>query len=343
MTTWIVSAGAEGRDYTEFFYRFGMAFVGGKSQRAAMAKVATGDTILLKRGIAEFLAVGTVVERNGHACGDGDKAWLRDFDGWDLGGYCYVDWHVAPQPEPASGLRMGTIYQTTRAEHIAVSGKLLAAPVRPPASEPAPTRRVSDSAILAFLIREGLRVSAADELTEALRRIRLLAEYYYEAGHKNGRWSDIREHETRTFLVIPLLLALGWAEQQLKIELPVKGGKVDIACFDRSFRGNPADVVALIETKGFSSGLDYAPKQAHAYAKHFTNCQSVLVTNGYCYKTYMRQNDETFGTNPSAYLNIVRPRNRYPLDPDNVDGAFEVLRWLLPKSLRAPGEVTPTS
>lgn len=263
--------------------------------------------------------------------------WLRDFDGWDLGGYCYVEWHVTPQPEPASGLKMGTIYQTTRPEHLAVSGRLLAAPMRTPASEPTPTRRVRDSEILTFLIREGLRVSAAEDLTEALQRIRLLAEYYYN----HRPWSDIREHETRTFLVIPLLLALGWAEQQIKIELPVKGGRVDIACLDRPFSGNPAKVVALIETKGFSSGLDFAPTQAHAYAKHFPDCQSVLVTNGYCYKTYMRQSDETFGTSPSAYLNIVRPRDRYPLEPSNVAGALEVLRWLLPRSLRTLAEVAP--
>jgi len=37
--------------------------------------------------------------------------------------------------------------------------------------------------------------------------------------------ADIREHETRTFLVIPLLLALGWAEQQLKIEMPAAGAE----------------------------------------------------------------------------------------------------------------------
>lgn len=339
MTTWIVSAGAEGRDYTEYFYRFGMAFVGGESQRATMAKVAPGDTILLKRGTSESLAAGTVVERDGRTGGDGDKTWLSDFDGWDLSAYCYVEWHVAPQPEPASGLKMGTIYQTTRPEHTAVVGRLLSAPVRSPKSEPTSTSAVSDSEILAFLIREGLRVSAAEELTQALQRIRLLAEYYYN----HQPWSDIREHETRTFLVIPLLLALGWAEQQLKIELPVKGGRVDIACLDRPFSGNPANVVALIETKGFSSGLDFAPTQAQAYAKHFPTCQSVLVTNGYCYKTYRRQSDETFGTSPSAYLNLRQPSDRYPLDPHQVAGAFEVLRWLLPRSLRTFAEVTPSA
>lgn len=98
-----------------------------------------------------------------------------------------------------------------------------------------------------------------------------------------------------------------------------------------------AEVVGLIETKGFSSGLDYAPKQAQAYSKHFTNCQVMLVTNGYCYKTYLRKSDGTFNATPSAYLNIVRPADKYPLDPMNVAGALEVLRWLMPRTLRQPG------
>ena len=135
--------------------------------------------------------------------------------------------------------------------------------------------------------------------------------------------------------MIPLLLALGWAEQQLKIEFPVQGGRVDVACFGRPFRhDHPEDVVALIETKGFSHGLDYAPQQAHAYAQHFPSCQVVLVTNGYCYKSYLRQNDAMFSLTPSAYLNILKPKDRYPLDPQNVAGALAVLRWLMPATLR---------
>jgi hypothetical protein len=329
MATWVVSAGAEGRDYTEYFFRSGMAFVGGNSQRAAMRLVAAGDIILLKRGLSEFIAAGRVIECNGIVSGDGDKAWLCDFDGWDLSGYCYVEWHVPDQAELAPGLRMGTIYQTNRSEHLQVAARLLAAPLRAAVGEPSPTQPVGDDAMLSFLIQQGLRVAAADELTNALRRIRLLAEYYYN----NWRWQDIREHETRTFLVVPLLLALGWAEQQLKIELPVQGGRVDVACFPGPFQGNNAAAVALIETKGFSSGLDYAPRQAQAYARHFPNCQVVLVTNGYCYKSYLRQTDATFSTTPAAYLNIFNPTNQYPLDPQHVAGAFEVLRWLMPTTL----------
>jgi hypothetical protein len=100
MTTWIVSAGDRGRDYADYFFRFGMAFVGDDQQRESMKQVAAGDTILLKKGLSEFLAAGEVVERNGAVSGDGDKEWLRDFDGWDLAGWCYVEWHRPERPEP---------------------------------------------------------------------------------------------------------------------------------------------------------------------------------------------------------------------------------------------------
>jgi hypothetical protein len=173
-----------------------------------------------------------------------------------------------------------------------------------------------------------LRVSAAHELTEAIRRIRLLADYYY----RSGRWDDIREHETRTFLVVPLLLALGWAEQQLKIELPVKGvGRADIVCFTGPFlQCRDEDVAVIIETKGFASGLDFARSQAEGYAKQFTNCRVILITNGYCYKLYRRAKNDSFSTDPSAYLNLLKMKDRYPLDPEKVAGATEVFKWLMP-------------
>ena len=61
--------------------------------------------------------------------------------------------------------------------------------------EPEETEENDDEEILEFLINEGLRPSAAEDLTTAFRRIRLLAKYYYS----NCNWEDIREHETRTF------------------------------------------------------------------------------------------------------------------------------------------------
>jgi hypothetical protein len=333
MAVWIVSAGSLGRDYADEFYRFGMAFVGGDNQRAALRRVQAGDMILLKRGTAEFLAAGVAVERDGVVSGDGDKDWLLDFDGWDLPAYCHVEWHVSPQPVPAQKLRAGSIYQSTKPEHLAVAQELLAGPAVGPPIEPGPTRPIDDQELLSHLIQLGLPVSGADELTQALRRIRLLARYY----HENWDPAEIREHEARTFLVTPLLLALGWSEQQLKIELPAPGGRVDLACFAGPYSRRAEDVVALFETKGFSQGLSYAVDQARGYAAHFPGCKALIVTNGFCYKTFVRRADGTFPTFPSAYLNLLRPRSHYPLDPQRVGGALDVLNCLLPAKLLRGG------
>lgn len=333
MAVWIVTAGSFGRDYADAFYRFGMAFVGGDNQCAAIRGVQAGDFILLKRGITEFVAAGIVVERNGRVSGDGDKDWLRDFDGWDLRAYCHVEWHVSPQPVPAQGLRQGTIYQSAQPQHLAAAQALLAGPAAPLTAEPTTTEPIDDDKLLSYLIRIGLPVSSADELTEALRRVRLLAHYYYN----NWDWAEIREHETRTFLVTPLLLALGWSEQQLKIELPAPGGRVDVACFTGPYSGKAEDVVALLETKGFSQGLFYAADQGRAYAAHFPRCKVVIITNGFCYKTFVRSEDGIFPMSPSAYLNLLRLRNRYPLDPEQVGGALDVLDCLLPAKLLRGG------
>lgn len=337
-TYWQVAAGSLSRDYTQDFLRYGMAFVGGDIQIATMAKTKANDRIILKRGMSEIVAVGEIKEREGKANGNLDKAWLRDFDGWDLSAYCYVEWHVPNKSIPTYGLTRATI-QVVHQDHLKkLSEKILAEihanqKVEP---EPSATKKVEDNEILEFLIQEGLRPSAAEDLTTAFRRIRLLARYYY---HK-CKWEDIREHETRTFLILPLLLSLGWPEQQIKIELGVdKRKRIDVACFSRPYRRDDHDIVnnkdcaLILESKGFSQGLDYAPDQAKEYAEHFSNCQVVVVSNGYCYKAYIRGKDGEFRQKPSAYLNLLNPQDSYPLDPINVKGSLEVLRYLLPTSV----------
>jgi hypothetical protein len=305
-----------------------MAFVGGDTQIAAMKEVSAGDVVLLKRGLSQIVAVGEVVQREGRHQGEGGKDWLRDFDGWDLPAYCYVDWRVPEPPIQTDGLTRATIERVPQQKHREIVDSLLALPLHPFEPEPAPTEEVVDSEILRFLISEGLRPSAAGELTNTISKIRLLSEYYYN----HCRWEDVREHETRTFLVVPLLLALGWSEQQMKIEFPCTKGRVDVACFSRAFRGKDDECVILIEAKNFSSGLDFAPEQARQYAESFPTCRVVAVTNGYCYKTYLKS-DGGFSEVPSAYLNLLRPRKQYPLDP-RVAGALGVLKSLLPISLR---------
>jgi hypothetical protein len=328
---WQIAAGSEryGRDYADYFLRHGIAFVG--REYDAMGEVDVGDVVLLKRGVSKVVAVGEVVARNGVHRGKDDKDWLCDFDGWNLGAYCYVDWGVPAKPIQTNGLTRTAIQRAWKDKHHTLADKLLSLPIQPLEPEPGPTALISDDQILEFMIVQGLRPSAADELTDTVRKIRLLAHYYY----KECWWEDMGEHETRTFLVAPLLLALGWAEQQVKVELHCSGGLIDVACFSRPYERKKEDCVLLIETKDFGSGLHYAPDQARGYAADFANCQVLVVTNGWCYKTFPRvKKTGLFSEKPSAYMNLLQPRDKHPLDPLHTEGALGVMKWLLPSSLR---------
>lgn len=294
-----------------------------------MEAVNCGDIVALKQGVQKVLAAGVVVQRNGTHRGRGDKRWLRDFDGWNLNAYCYVDWKIPNEPITVSGLSRGTIKRIRQSTpRIAVNNILKTGRPVPYSPEPPGTEPVSVDQLLRFLIKEGLRPSSADNLANTILKIRLLADYYYN----HCWWEDIREHETRTFLVIPLLLALGWSEQQLKVELPCNRRRVDIACFRKNYERNNDECISIIETKGFLSGLDYADNQAKTYSKNFPNCRAVTVTNGYCYKIFLREGDQ-FHKRPSAYINLLEPQDKYPLDPNKVGGALDAIKWLLPNNL----------
>lgn len=334
---WQIAAGGAQRDFTDAFLRYGMAFVGGDQPVARMSEVQVGDVVLLKRGRRQVAAVGEVIERDGRHSGEGDKDWLLDFDGWMLRAYCFVRWHEVPEPDAdVTGLTRGTIAKTKVARLQELADEMLSRV--PPRTEylpePAPTKPVTDDEILTFLIEQGLRPGAAEDLTSTFRRVRLLARYYYDQGP--GFWEQVREHETRTFLVVPLLLALGWAEQRMKIELPAgQRLRADLGCYSAPYANSADDrLILLVETKGFSQGLDLAPEQVFTYAQCFGGCEVVAVTNGYCYKIFEARHDEPRDEDspppPLAYLNLLRPRDRYPLDPTRVAGALEALKLLLP-------------
>ena len=324
-----IAAGSIGRDYSNLFIRHGLAFVGGDLQCNVMGEVQPNDVVILKRGMTEIVAVGQVVERGGLCRGINDKSWLRDFDGWDLPAWCNVDWRVPPNPVVTQGLTRATIQRVGAQHLIELAHNILDnfPALNEYEPEPTATETVTDDDLIGHLVQFGLRPGAAEDLTQAMRRIRLLARFYRERD-----WNLTKEHEARSFLVVPLLLALGWAEQRIRIELNVPGvGRADIACFRNPVKTQDQynDCVLLIETKGLMQGLDYAPKQAHRYAKMFPSCNVVLVTNGYCYKAYKRGNGN-FSLHPSAYLNIINPQDKYHIDT-NVGGAIEILKMLIPR------------
>ena len=335
MSYWQVAAGSLGRDYYQEFLKYGIAFVGGKQQIETMNKVSLGDTVVLKVGKSKIRAVGVVVERNGKHNGNANnerKDWLLDFDGWYLPAYCYVDWHRPPDPIAVPSLTRHTISKIhgniikRKADEIIASY-----PICGVAEEPDNVTDLDDDVMLDHLIATGFRTSAADDLVNTIKRIRLLAQYY----HTKCKSEDVREHEARTFLIIPFLLSLGWSEQQLKIELSSKGRKIDVAGFKsvykRNERGkaNDEDCILIVESKGFSQGLDLAHSQGKAYANQFPNCETVVASNGYCYKAYARTTDKDFSEKPSAYLNLLRAKEKYPRDP-SVEGGLKLLECIIP-------------
>ena len=331
-TYWQIAAGDNQRDYSCLFLKYGMAFTG-----AGLKKVKIGDIMVLKQGITAIIAAGVVVERNG-TCKGCVEEWLLDYDGWDLPEYCYVDWKKPNSNKPIKvrGLNIGALNGLHQPQPKGVAKDILSTGT-PVSISPLPSsRKLKDDEILKLLIEEGLRPSSSDELTSSISKIRLLADYYYK---QCGYGVDIGEHEIRTFLVVPLLLALGWSEQQIKIELACGNRKrVDIAyfrkpCGSKKKEELKKECVAIIETKSFSVGLDYAHEQAKTYSKDFPNCQAVITTNGYCYKVYLRDQCDKFQETPAAYINLLSPRDKYLLVPENVRGALEAIKWLLPNNL----------
>ena len=283
MAYWQIAAGSFSRDYTDRFIRHGLAFVGGDWQCQSMAQVKSGDIVILKRGLYLIVAVGIVVERQGVAQACEGKDWLLDFDGWELPAWCNVDWHVPPKPTETTGLTRATIQGVKQQHLLTIANQILQETPKRTAyeAEPTATEPVLEEEIIGDLIRYGLRPGAAEELTQALRRIRLLARFYLSRDS-----SLTKEHETRTFLVVPLLQALGWPEQRIQIEYTVKGvGRADIACFRKpvltavGHEDQENGITLLIETKGLEQGLDYAPDQAKGYAKKFPSCNVIVVTN----------------------------------------------------------------
>lgn len=308
--------------------------VGGDDQVETLRRVKEGDVVIIKHGRNKILGAGKVIKRNGKVHDD-DEEWLGDFDGWDLSTYANVEWHRPPKPiKTSSMLGMGTIMTVPNSRHQKIANDIIKKyPKFPSKLKPnlKKIRTLEDEEIIEFLISEGFRPGNAEELTNTFNRIRLLANFYYN----NCEWGEVREHETRTFLIIPLLFALGWSEQKLKIELGIEDRKrVDIAAFTKPFLGGDWDnekenCKLIIEAKGFSKGLDTVREQAIAYAKSFPKCKKVIVSNGFSYKAFIRKKDGTFSTKPIAYMNLLNPTNRHPLYPAS-KGTLKVFKLLLP-------------
>jgi len=148
---------------------------------------------------------------------------------------------------------------------------------------PAPPQ-VSDEELVKCLIERGLRVADAETVMHTIWRVRRLARWYDEKG------KDVSEHETRTFLIVPILQALGWSEQRMKIEW----NNVDIAFSQEPYARKAKhagynNCIMVLESKRMWVGLSGVEKQAQSYAKQLPECSRLAISDGIRYWLYQRK------------------------------------------------------
>lgn len=336
MTIWQVAAGDGSRDYADVFLKFGVILVGPGSAgdyysdkdtynnpdspfycpfiRTLAEEITKGDLVVLKRPSSsqwEIVAVGEVISDYSY-----ENAFC-DVDGWDLQHCRKIQWTEPISRTIVSGLRRGTLTRVNNETAINEVNKVWSH--GQPAgtiSIPAEPEEITVDQLIDSLIVEGLPVQRAEIITNTIWRLRRVAKWYCSHG------SDVGEHEIRTFLIVPLLTSLGWAEQKIKIEW----NNIDVALFDTPYSKQIKPSV-IIESKRLWDGLRYAPDQAISYAKTYPDCNQFIVSDGIRYKLFRREDDEW---RYASYMNLLAPKKIHPYE-SGVDGAVSFFLAMIPK------------
>ncbi len=180
---------------------------GGRTATSCAPSANEGDRLILKRPSGrrwEILAVGKVTSPYYF------ESRLEDVEGWDLQHALNVEWRVG-EPNVVDGLSRGTLRRVGKSELCELADRLWE-DWRPVQREALPTApdEVEDDDLVERLIDHGVPTDRAELIASTIWQIRKLASWYQRRG------SNVGEHEIRTFLIVPLLLALGWAEQRIK-------------------------------------------------------------------------------------------------------------------------------
>ena len=347
MTYWQVAAGEGPRDYSDVFLKYGVILLGsghpgsflerpeffkqhkgwGKKIVTLAEKIKCGDTVILKRPHHKqwrIVAVGRVT---------GEYEWLEPFEdveGWDLRHGRRVEWVKPEVPIILDGLARGTISRVYKGNPREAAERLLnegdGATVEKE-DIPPPASSISEEHLVGSLIENGLRPADAEAVIRAIWHVRRLAGWYLSHGR------DLSEHEIRTFLIIPILLALGWSEQRIKIEWK----HTDVSLFREVFRKGVklGDPRVILESKRMGTGLDHAESQVRRYARDFPCCNMLVTSTGARYQLYTKDPCKSWDASRMkekhlcASLNLFLLKDRHPYLA-GVGGAPDLLKSLMP-------------
>lgn len=336
MIYWQIGSGSGERDYSQVCLDFGVALVGPgylgnyKEHPEAYAdrkddikkvrplvRMKRGERIVLRKGKKRIIAVGEIT-------GEYDYSNLfSDIDGWDLQHFVKVKWKDIKHTFSDSILSGSTAQRLKDLRAIKLienrwdKSKFLKPKYNLDKIDQAGLE-LKDSKIEESLIKSGISIKTAEEMTRTIIRVKKLGKWYLDS---KSRYSA--EHEIRTFLVIPFFQSLGWPAQKVAIELGRGRKKIDIALYDDAEREHP---IALIETKKIDSGMGYAYWQLLSYAKKFPSVKYLITTTGLRYALYEKQRGDWIQT---AYMNFNKMLDRHCCYPD-IKGVTYFIEKLLP-------------
>jgi hypothetical protein len=286
------------------------------SLRRFCTKARRGDVVLLRLGTKDVLAVGEIA--------DDAPEWLDafgDVDGWDLQHVRRVRWFAttAKRFPPITLGRQVRTFATVNVQPVKdwIEGLNVAQVVRNRPLMPLPTigYKIDSIELGRRLFIEGLQSDYVDKLMAAFASLQRVASWYRnETKRPEGRPS---EQETVCYLVVPLLLSLGWSQQTAAVQWHY----VDVALFS-GMPPTDATLACVVEAKPLGRSVFAPTGQAADYALRAgrENCDRLIVTDGILYALHRRSANEF---KLEAYLNILNMRDCYPVL--GCDGAVEAV------------------
>jgi hypothetical protein len=332
---WQIGSGDGSRGYSQVFFDLGVALVGpgdpgregeektaeyyrlhpeAKNWGAKLKKTKPGDWIILRKGRREILGIGKIAGAYNYS------SLFEDVDGWDLQHYAEVEWYrplerIEFESIPLSMNTLASCNHPEVLERIqAIEFEKVqrkATVAEKEANLPAP---IEIKELAPALIEHGLRIQDAEGITQTIERVIRLAKWYYKNDYR------VSEHELRTFMVIPLLIALGWSEQKIKIEF----SNIDAALFKMPFTASKIKELSpeiILETKVFNDGLAFTGNQLKTYGKKFPDCRKFIATNGFRYKFFHKEGEAFV---QKGYLNLFNLRKGDVFN-NEVKGAIDTL------------------
>lgn len=281
-------------------------------------KIKDGDIVVLHLGTKYVLGVGVV---------DGEYIYrpqFSDVDGWDLQHVRRVHWLwkglAAPKQFDTYTLKWGATTQKLDSPVVVTWLKSLDVDKGTLDNELVDLPRIPSSVhineISEFLFAEGVSSNSIETLVREIGELFRIARWY-----DKDRTHSPSESETVTYLVVPLLRALGWTPQRMAVEW----NKVDLALFNQLPRTD-SNVSVVVEAKKIMNSCLSAKSQAESYAKNKVNCSRLIVTDGLRYGVYLKTGNEF---KLAAYLNLTSMKDQYGIY--ECLGAREALQAMTPE------------